>query len=550
MTRTELADRDYLSHYEELYPVAFAQSLNQVDNRVRAAEMAEKETALAAFRIMCRTNLWFLSTEVFGMDKGRRSKRKIWYDDFQGPLMDNLGSTEDVLIWFSRNMLKTTGVEIYITQRIIDDPVNCAVMLGSESTRLARRSMQSVKRRLKHPKLLLAFPDRLIGNEQKWELSNQDMMTITRNVIDDDGVAREIPPAEPQLRVFGEDSSVTGDHPTDIVLDDFITEKNTTTAVQIQKAVSKFEAIAGLRSLDTVTKVVGTPWNGFDLYHQIKERKIIENIVQIPGVHMEGTREVIDYPWFTREFLEKQKKMMGRLYWAQMHLDTRPQEDAIFMPPYPQWSVLPENLEFFMGVDPSTGKTEEHDKSGICIGAVDKDNPSALYLIEAEAYSLKAEELAEVVLDRILQYNLSRVAIELGQQVAILALIRLKAQDRLRSVGVNLPEFVEVSTGGGSAGSKWQKIDGTFGAMMRDQRVLLSQGMDALRLQMELFDKNKQKNDDDILDAVRHCILAVPYFTYGAFKMDNTPVATPLSWKALVESLNTGKPDRSRLFSN
>jgi len=546
MTRSEVCDRDFAAHYDELYPVA----LEHFSGMPHAESLAKKEAARLAFRIMCRTDLWFLATEVFRMHEGKRARRKIWYDEFQGAMVDGLASDEDSLLWFTRNMLKSTVVEIYVVQLILDDPANVVIMLGSESSPLGRRKLVNIKRRLKHPKLLMAFPDRIPANERKWEKSDQDMLTLTRDVVDEEMGTREIPPSEPQIRVFGAETAVTGDHPTHILFDDFITEKNTTSATQIQKAVTKFEAVSGLSSIETIMKIVGTPWHSMDLYHHIIENKIFDTLIRIPGVHMEGDKEVIDYKWFTHEFLAKQKKRMRHLYWPQYHLDTRPREDQMFKPPYPIWEELPEDVEYYIGVDPSTGKTEEHDKSGIVVGAVEVGNPSSLYLVEAEAYPLLPEKLADLVLNLILRYHPVRIGIELGLQAAVLPLIRLKAQEMAKNVAVEMPEFLEISTGGGTAGAKWQKIEGTYGAMLRDGRVKLREGMGSLRLQMELFDKNKQKNDDDILDAARDCILAVPYFSYGRFTVENKPEAKKLTWKDLMEAEGSEKDDRARMFAN
>jgi len=530
-----------------LYPSALA----QYEGLPNGEMLAEQDASMAAFRIMCITDLWFLCTEVYRMHEGKRGGRKIWYEDFHGPMVDFFELPDDALIWFTRNMLKSTVAEIYCVQQILADPTNVVLMLGSESMGLGRKKLLNIKRRLKHPKLIAAFPDRLIANENKWEMANQDGLTITRDVPDEEGGTREIPPSEPQIRIFGMDSAVTGDHPTHILFDDFITEKNTTTAVQIEKAIKKFEAVAGLRSLETITKLIGTPWHALDLYHHIIQNEIVDHIVQIAGVHMEGDREVIDYPWFTKDFLRKQKKMMRHLYWAQMHLDTRPKEDQLFKPPYRYWDELPKELEYYIGVDPSTGLTEEHDKAGITVGAVDPNNTSALYLIECDEYSLQAEELAELVLEKILRYTPNRVGIELGQQHALLTVIRLKAQEMQKSVAVVLPEFLEISTQGGTAGAhKWQKLDGTVGTMLRDQRIILSHGMEPLKLQMSLYDKNKQKNADDMLDSVRDCILAVPYFTYGTFDEHNEPVAKPMTWKDLVDSMKKETSSKERFFAN
>ncbi|HUT87721.1 MAG TPA: hypothetical protein VMX15_06525 [Candidatus Heimdallarchaeota archaeon] len=550
--REEQADAQYESHFNELYGVAFAQ-FSSVMGRPQAAAKAEAEASMGAFRIMCRTNLWFFAREVFGMPEARRGGRKLWHEHFQGSALDALESDEDALIWESRHMLKTTCAEIWATQRVIDDPVNVAVSWGSATAGKARKSLKTITKMLLHKKLLLAFADRIIANPNKWDANNQDFFTITRNVPDEDGHMREIPPDDPQVRVFSMESGITGDHPTHILLDDFVNEKNTTTVVQINKALDRFSAVAGTRGIDTVTKIIGTPWHPLDLYHHIIENNIIpeKNRVNIRGVHLEGTKEVIDYPWYTHEFLSKQKAQMRHLYWPQFHLDTRPREDKMFIPPYPMWGELPKEVEYYIGVDPSLGLSVNHDKTGIAVAAVDKQNTTALYLVEAESYTLEDVALAEKLLDLIGIYKPVRIGIELGLQRALLSILRMKAQEKFQRVGVAMPDIWEIPTGGGqNASAKWQKIKGTVATMLADHRLLLGQGMTSLRMEMELYDLHKQKNEDDILDACRILIQTVPYFTYGHFTVENRPVAQKLTWKALVESLNSGKSDRERMFAN
>ena len=268
---------------------------------------------------------------------------------------------------------------------------------------------------------------------------------------------------------------------------------------------------------------------------------------------MEGEREVVDYPWFTREFLRKQKKQMRHLYWPQMHLDTRPRDDRMFVPPYPIWAELPEAVEYYIGFDPSTGTGA--DSTGITVGAVDAVNTTALYLVESGSFMLRHEELASKALDLIVRYNPVRIGIEGVYFETLIPLIRMQAQERFKSVGeFPMPEFFKVSHGGGkNADAKWQKIDNSFGAMLRDGRILFGQGgMRQLRTEMDLYDKHKQKNEDDTIDSVNITIATIPYFSYGDFKNDDgTKVAQKQTWKALVEGLNKSRGgDRERMFAN
>lgn len=546
--RQEACDRKFAQYHAQFYQIALAQLLEEGASGAEAE--AERQAATEAFRIMCQTDLYFLATEIYGMDTAKRGGRRIWDETLHGLLCDQLEKEDNSLIWMSRHMLKTTVAKIWCVQQLIRDPVNVAILMGSMTAEKVEAELRSIKTMLLNKKLMQAFPD-IIFPRKKWEKDTRESLTITRNITDEDGEVRQIMPDEAQIEVFGLEKTVIGRHPTHIYLDDVITDKNTTTAVQIGKAIDHFSAISSLKGIDTVTKIVGTPWHSMDLYHYIIENNVIppENRIRIAGVHMAGDEEVIDYKWFTRKFLKQQKKEMRHLYWPQLHLDTRPREDRLFIPPYPQWHTLPEEVEYYIAVDPATGLGQ--DKSGIAVGAVDAVNTTKLLLVEAEAYDVRSEELADIILQKIVQYNPNRCGIELGLQAALLSLIRLKAQEMYKSVGMfPMPEFFEIKTGGGERQKKWQKIDNTFGAMLRDKRVELTPGMEKLRFQMEAFDKNKQKNDDDILDAVSMLVKTVPYFSYGYFQReDGEPEARSLTWKMLAKKCRQ-ESDRARIFLN
>ena len=554
MGRTEIALRQYKQHYDEFYSIVYEEQLKGQTTRHEAMMIAENKAAMLSFRIMCQTNLWFLGTEVYGMADAKKGGRKLLYEPAHGPLCDELSKDESSLIWMSRHMLKTTWGEIWCVQKILRDPANTSILLGSMSANRARSILRTIKGMILHPKIKEAFSDIIVTNDRRWAKNDLDAMTMTRDIPDPDGVTRQIPPDGEQIEVFGLDKVVIGKHPTDIYLDDIITDKNTTTAVQIEKAIDQFSAISSLKGIDTVMKIIGTPWHSMDLYHYLIQNKVIpeSNQIRIAGAHIEGDKEIIDYPWYTRKFLDQQKKEMRHLYWPQIHLDTRPREDRMFVPPYPIWSneTFPKNPLFYIGCDPATGLG--NDKAGIAIGAVDIDNPTGIFLVEADSHKLLSEELAQVLVEKCMQYRPKRMGIEYGLQVALDPLIRLKAQEKQREIGYfPMPEPWEVKTGGGSeyGQKKWQKIDNTFGSMLRDGRIFLHPSMVNLEFQMGTFDKNKQKNEDDILDAVMILIRTVPYFSYGFFKDNGEPVARKLTWKSLF-GYNKEKSERERIFAN
>lgn len=519
----------YAELHEEAYDVAYGEAKVGQTTHFEADQIAHGQAHLYAMRALAQTDLYFLATEIFDMDKARVKGRRIWHEPFHGRLCDALQDDNDWLIWMSRNMLKTTVAKIWCVQQIIIDPVNVRIGMWSASAAKMVAELNSIKGMLVNKKLLELFPDRLIADENRWEKRTGNELTVTRKVPDEFGGNREIKSDENQIEVWGLDSNVVGRHYTHHYYDDIITDKNTTTINQLEKAREVYGGIQGLRSVDTIEKIIGTPWHSMDLYHYMIENGLIpkKNILKMAGITYVDGKEKILYPYFTKAFMAKQRRNMGEnLYNAQYHLDTTPRDNKMFIRPYPYYTeeMFPEDPEYFISVDPSTGRTEKHDKTGICVAAVDRNNRSKVYFVEADSYTLEPEKLADLIVHKIIQYNPVKVGIELGLQLALLSLIRLKSQERKRGGEyVPQPDIREIKTGGGKYGmNKADKIDRTFGAMVRDQRALIKPEMQKLMFQMDNFNPHKQKNDDDIIDAASMMMMTIPYLSYGNWKMGDS----------------------------
>lgn len=516
MTRSE---RQYKIYYDEFYESAYREAFVGQTTSFVAAAQATAMSHLATQRIMCLTDLYFLAEHMFGLGAARSRAagirgRKIWYPPIHQELCNELQGQWDSLIMLSRNMLKTTVAKVWVVQQILIDPNNVRIGMWSKSSPKVKSELLSIRGMLKSPFLLELFNDRLIKDDKRWARRNADALTVTRKVKDDEGYGeRLIPMDESQIEVHGLESTVTGRHYTHHYYDDIIDRDNTTTPTMIDKARDEWAAIQGLKSVDTIEKIVGTPWHQLDLYADIqKEGLIPENHVLIrPGVTSGGT---IIYPFYTKEWLAQQAARMGPyLYSCQYPLDTRPKEHQLFHLPVPYWTkdTFPKDPVYYIAVDPSTGTGV--DKTGFSVGAVSRKHPVAVFFIEAASYLLKPEEVADELVARIAKYRPEKVGIEYGLQVALAPLIRMKIDERLKTEKFRIPIFVDIKTGGGTgATSKADKIDRTLGAMTRDQRALFDPRMRALFNQMVMFSPMVQKNEDDILDACSMLIQTIPYF--------------------------------------
>ena len=512
-----------------------------------------------ALRMLCLTDLGFLAREVFNLKNAKGlNGRKRWYPPIHERLCDHLQKPEDSLIHLSRGMMKTTVGIVWLVQTVLRDPGNVRIGLWSKSAKLVESELKMIKNAFLNKKLLELFPDRLIADTQKWEVNNSTQMTITRDVEEDEEIPvdqkRELRPNENQIEVWGVGSTATGRHYDFHYYDDVIDDKNVSTADQIGKIRDWWGAVQAIKDPGAIEKIIGTPWHQMDLYATIREDNLFEKeqIITIPGATEDGN---ILYPFFTKDFLNKQERIMGPyLYAAQYCLNTLPKSDRMFIPPYPQYLAgdFPNDPAYYISVDPSTGRSKRHDKTGICVAAVSESAPDRLYFVEAEGYALRTEQLADKLVELTEKYQPRRIGIEKNLLYEGLeALYELKFKERREKM--RHPEFWPVSQGGGAGSpNKADKINRTIGAMVRDQRALFLPGMKTLFKQMSFFNPNAQKNDDDVLDAAGMMVQTVPYFA-PAHWMGNgreaQPYMTVKQWDGLFFPTKQGNI-RDRVFSN
>lgn len=497
----------YAEYYDSFYETAKVGQTTSVE--------AEQQAHYMTQRLMCQTDMVYLAEQIFDMDKARNEGRKIWHPPIHHKLCRELEGNQNSLIHMSRNMLKSSVAKIWVVQQILADPANVAIGMWSKNTGRVRIMLSSITAMLENPKLLELFPDRLTKGKRKKVKATQNELTIRRDIPNEDGVVRQIPIDENQIEVWGLDSTVTGRHYTHHFYDDIIDRSNSSTATMIEKTQEIWEAIQAMKSPATIEKMIGTPWHQLDLYAEARSEGFFDSEINIPGLLQDGS---IVYPWYTKDFLQRQRGRMSEyLFSCQYLLDTRPKSHKLFTLPVPMWSDedFPRDAKYYVSVDPSTGKHERTDKTGICVGAVSRSNPTHVFYVEADSYRLRPEEVAEEVVRRIIKYTPEKVGVEFGLQQALYPLIKAKLNEEKakRAMPIREPVWVDIKTGGGAGAlNKADKIDRTLGAMVRDRRAYFRPDMKRLFHQMATFNPNVQKNEDDILDAAGMLIQTIEHF--------------------------------------
>ena len=467
------------------------------------------EAEYAAMRLLCQTDLYFLAYEIFKMKDAKYRGRARWYEPIHGPMCDLFERDEDTLVVVFRGAMKTTIAKLWMLQKILQNP-DVRIGFWSKASGLAEASLKSLKEMAQNPELMRLFPDVLIprqrGKKGGWEEDNATRMTIKRSES-----MRAIGSNEAQIEVWGTTSSVTGRHYDYQYYDDPIDKDNVNTPSSVEKMREWWGAVQAIKEPGGIQKYTGTPWHAMDLLGTVKKLFKEENKIWIPACNENMTK--ILYPFFTRKFLEDQlEAMRPYLFSCQYRLDTSPRGDRIFLG-HTEYSpdMFPADPKYYISVDPSTGYGA--DKTGLCVAAVSKAHPNQLFFVEAESYMVKADELAKLLVKKIRQYDPVRVGVEWGLQRALEPLIMAEIRDaRVRS-----PAFKEIKVGGGSTGSskKSVKIARSIGAFTSNGRALFKPDMYALFDQMELYNPNVEKNEDDILDAAGMMVQTVEHFAPG-----------------------------------
>ncbi len=487
-------------------------------------------------RWKCQTDLYFLGAEIFNLKTARDPKRKKKRLDpkIHKMLAHELCIPGSKLILYPRLHMKSTWVKFRICQLILCNP-NVRIGLWSKTSRLARKELISVRNFMAYPIIRELFPE-IIPDPgpqfTRWQKCTDTELTIWR---DPEGYQ----PQENQLEAWGADSTVTGNHYDYHFYDDIIDQKSVKTAEQIEKTLAWWREMQNVKDLSAEETMTGTRKHQMDIYNTIIRERHFETIVQHKAI--QAGRPF--YSFFTMGDLDKLKKSLGNYTFSlEMMNDPLPGEERLFPPPpFPTYFELPdEEFKNYLMIDFAYSEKKWSNWTGITVGSVPLKHPDCIYYREAFKVKLPTNEVAQLIVDKIVKYRPRRCGIETSMMSAIMYIIDLKLKDwETTNNRIIRPEFVAIPQKMGSM-SKADKIDATLGAFVRTQRALFLPTMHELFNQMEFFNRHSQKNDDDILDSAAMMIQLVENFAAAHWHTD--PGTLP-SANLSIDSLRKPKYD-------
>lgn len=505
------------------------------------AEVHDPDEATTLWmRWKAQTDTYFLATEVLQLFATPQGKKRL-DPKLHRKMCAELDRDEDTLQLYPRDHMKTSWVRVWCVRQILANP-NIRLAYFSRTAGLANQGIAKMKQYLQNEILLSLFPEFRLKN---WEVDRQEAFTVKRFAE-----LGYVPP-EPMVEGWGVEGTVVGKHHDRYVFDDIIDHTSTRTAAQIEKTAQFWSMIQPVMDPDSIIKMIGTHYHYQDIYATIREQGVFTaRNITVEQVERNGR---FLYKFYNKKKLERKRRSMSAYdFSCQYYNDPRPQEDRFFVAPYPVWLPHqgPQEPKFYISVDPAATVSAHSDSTGICVAAVDKQNPTRAFFVEGRKYKEWPDEIAEVVVRKIVEYEPYRVGIELGLQQALQSLINVKLKEVQRQNPKLLtPEFVAIPPG---KREKADKIKRTIAAFVRDGRALLradSDGkihpeIDDLRKQMDFYNPNSEKNDDDVLDAAAMMIQTVEHFApaheFGLRGQDAPPMWS-YEWMRKFRKRNRGR---------
>src|SRR3990172_3551337 len=291
------------------------------------------------------------------------------------------------LILLPRGTFKTTvAAQAYPLWLLLRDP-NTRILLDSETYAKSADSLRAIKGLIATNKLLREFHGDLnlpISDEAiRFAKANRGLTWNEDQIVI--GTRTDFSKREASLSVGGVDIVKVGFHYDVVIGDDYHSEKNVTTAEQIQKVVQHIQLMTSILDPGSQYIIIGTRWDDKDAYGWIIEE--IEGLrIKSPGVYKGKFFDIMVYPWrlpdgtlFAPEILNEEtivplKAMHSPYSFSCQYMnDPIDAETAIFKESWIKNNLLSQSrireiwdeMVIFTSIDPAATENADSDYSAI-----------------------------------------------------------------------------------------------------------------------------------------------------------------------------------------
>lgn len=262
-----------------------------------------------------------------------------------------------------------------------------------------------------------------------------------------------VPVMEGTFEAFGPEVTITSRHYDYIKLDDLVTRENSTTKDQMDKIKTFYKSVHPLKdNPKTPMDVIGTPWDDYDLYEDLRHDDMIETIFVPALVNNKAT-----FPQrYGLQDLEDIKKNIGTyLFNALYMLDPISYENAIFKHEWFRYFKLINKTiikdddgekipvgNTFMSLD---GAVTEGKNDYSAMMVVTTDYKKNMYILETWKKQVDPVELLNEVVRLYFKWNCK---VLISQKIVIEKMLRsfLKEKMRKEHFYINLQEQGNLTT--------------------------------------------------------------------------------------------------------
>jgi predicted phage terminase large subunit-like protein len=345
------------------------------------------------------------------------------------------------LILMPRGTFKSSIVTVGLSiQYLLNDP-NGRILIDSETFSKSKAFLSEIKGHLEDNEKLReifyvlyeCYPD----DKRKHDLWSDSQINIA---------ARKLKRKEASISCAGIDVTKNGMHYDLIIADDLHSEKNITTADQLQQVKDHYKLAFSLLDPGMSFVVIGTRWHHLDLYSHILEEEIHRfNVIKRKAIFGEEN-ELLFPERLTHEFLEDVKKTQGSYIFSCQYLN-EPVDDetAVFKRSYFQpieWELVKDRpINWFVAIDPSADG-QYADYGAFILAGMDYERN--LYVREVFRAKMNYKAIIDLAFEWYNRFSPRRMAIE---TVATQKQIEYMLNDEQKLRGVWMPiQFIKSRT--------------------------------------------------------------------------------------------------------
>lgn len=435
--------------------------------------------------------------------------------------IENWDKNRKKMILLPRGSFKTTiGTVAYSIMRILRDP-NERILITSETLNQAQKFLSEIKGHFQSENFKSYYGDLL--PETGWK--EGEIIVNTRTVIK----------KEPTIMTAGIDVVRVGFHFSLIIVDDCVSQKNTTNSDQIEQTKNWYRLLLSMLEPNGQILTIGTRYDFNDLYATIQNELSDEYDIMVRRAIENG--ELFFPTRLTREFLEAQRKEQGEwIYSSQYDLNPIPtalqtfkESDIRF------YEEVPDNLTVYMACDPSLTEEEKTKGDYTAIAVVGIDDKNNWYILDLINEHLSPDQINQRLFEFYRYWGTIVIGIE---SVAFSKLLKPAFEKYVWTKGFN-PRVEELKSGGRSKELRIKSLQPLFEQhkiFMPKPDFINNNVWAKLFEQLLHFPKSKY---DDLLDAMS-------YISQLAQYRITQPELTSIEKRLLARK----KKERQKVFSN